>query len=71
VPRADKLASETKVFAQHKQMFADLGIPVVSLEGAYGNDQVNMPEAGNHPSARGHKLLADRLFQLLPGVMKW
>ena len=39
---------------------------VVSLEGTFtAGDSVRLPPPNNHPNARGHQLLADRLFQEL------
>ena len=66
VPRSDLPPTEAKVLAKQARFAAEFGMRVLSLEGTFtAGDSVRLPPPNNHPNARGHQLLADRLFQEL------
>jgi len=66
VPRPDMPAAEVMALAKQARIAAGYGMQVVSLEGAFTSaDSVNLPPPSTHPNARGHQLLADRLYEQL------
>jgi lysophospholipase L1-like esterase len=71
VPRADLPPTEGKMLARQVQIAAQYGMTVVNLEDAFNGQppaSLRLPPPNNHPSARGHQLLADRLYERLRAI---
>jgi hypothetical protein len=68
VPRTFESEAELAELRRYSSWARQAGFTVLSLEGAYGSQPqsaVSVSETNRHPNALGHRLLADRLFDLL------
>ena len=70
VPRTDETKAGEELRAKYAAWAKAAGFTVLSLEGAYGThplDSVSISRNDRHPNVLGHKLLADRFYDLLRG----
>lgn len=68
VPRPEMPKNELIALAKQTQIAAAVGMKVINLESAFigsNADSVRLPPTNTHPNARGHQILADRLYDQL------